>query len=136
MLIAQYLKNAVFIAFKPPTVGPEFIKAIQTIHLSLECVLKDMQSNPSLSLLDALISEPSFSSPFHRLLLDSAIDVRCGDIGYLTGPTGEPRFIRLGNILNSKAFIPFALANLDSERGVDLDPEDSWSIENGGENNR
>jgi len=95
-----------------------------------------MKTNQSFSLLDALILEPSFPPPHNRLVLDEIIDVRCGDIGYLTGFTKEHQFVCLGNILDSECFGSLALRNLDSENGVDLEPEDVWSISNDGQNRR
>jgi hypothetical protein len=136
MMIAQYLNYAVFTAIKPPTIGPQFIKAIQSIRAALEPVLGNVNLNQCYSLLDALILEPSFPSPHNRLVMDEIIDVRCGDIGYLTGTVKKPQFVRLGNILDSEPFKPLALKNLDSKNGVDLEPEDVWSVSNNGQNRR
>jgi hypothetical protein len=87
-----------------------------------------MKSNQSLTLLDALILEPSFPSPHNRFILNEAIDVQCGDIGYLTELNKKPRFVRLGNVIDTESFRPLALRNLDSENSVDMEPENVWSI--------
>jgi hypothetical protein len=128
MLIAQCFNYAIFTAIKPPNIGLEFVKAIQSIRAALEPVLRNMKSNQSLTLLDALILEPFFTSPRNRFLLNEAIDVQCGDIGYLTELNEKPRFVRLGNVIDSEFFRPLALGNLDSENSVDLEPENVWSI--------
>jgi len=136
MLIAQYLNNAIFTAIKPPNTGPEFIKVIQSIRIAFEPVLRDLKSNQSLSVLDALISESCFPSPYNRLKLDVTVEVRCGDIGYFTGSTDKPQFVGLGNALTSKAFESLALANLDSAEIVDLKPKDVWSVTKDEEHHR
>jgi len=80
MLIAQYLNNAIFTAIKPPNTGPEFVEVIHSIRTAFEPVLRDLESNQSLSVLDALISESCFPSPYNRLKLDVTIEVRTLDI--------------------------------------------------------
>jgi hypothetical protein len=136
MLIAQYLNNAIFTAIKPPNTGPEFVEVIHSIRTAFEPVLRDLESNQSLSVLDALISESCFPSPYNRLKLDVTIEVRCGDIGYFTGSTDKPRFVGLGNALTSKAFRSLELTNLDTAEIVDLKPRDVWSVTKDEEHNR
>ena len=89
-----------------------------------------MKLNQSLSLLDALVLEPSFPSPHNRFILNDVIDVQCGDIGYLTELNEKPSFVRLGNVIDTESFRPLALGNLDTENSVDLEPENVWSISN------
>ena len=136
MLIAQYLNYATFTAIKPPKIGPEFAKAIQYIRAALEPVLRNMKSNQSLSILDALIIKPSFPSPHDRLVLKDVIDVQCSDIGYLMELAKKPHFVRLGNIIDTESFRPLALANVNSKSSIDLEPENVWSISNDGQNHR
>lgn len=136
MLIAQFLRRSVFTAVKPPNIGQEFMKVVQSVRTTFQAVSRDMKLNQSLSVLDALVSEPSFPSPYYRLVLNSILDVRCGDIGYLTGSSEQPRFVRLGNILTSEPFISLAQSNYDTEVSVNLRPKDAWSTTVDGENRR
>jgi hypothetical protein len=136
MLIAQYLNNAIFTAIKPPNTSPEFIEVIQSIRIAFEPVLRDLKSNQSLSVLDALISESHFPSPYNRLKLDVTIEVQCGDIGYFTGSIDKPQFVGLESALASKAFRSLALTNLESAEIVDLKPKDVWSVTKDEEHDR
>jgi len=90
--------------------------------------LRDLKSNQSLSVLDALISESRFPSPYNWLKLDVTIEVQCGDIRYFTGSIDKPRFVGLESALASKAFRSLALTNLECAEIVDLKLKDVWSV--------